>query len=250
MCVLTPPLPSPTIVKSTPTAGGGGGAGSVGNAFNFNSNVNPNNQGAPNSPNSLGAVGGRGSGFLQIAANPPPCANPCTRYCFGRGGGGQSAVNLPACAATNQSNFSLDPAQLKYPGPYSAGNSNVSVSEQTYRPGPSSCTSTLAIVTNNPNPWRCRPVAEKANLARGGAGGGFGSRANSPSPTQNIGAGGGGGGGGRGNAGGAGGTQTAGGTGGAANPTTFNCVTVTPGGSVPITVASPGGQVIINWNPQ
>jgi hypothetical protein len=50
-----------------------------------------------------------------------------------------------------------------------------------------------------------------------------------------------------GNAGGAG---NAGGSGAAANPTTFNCVPVTPGGSAPITVASPGGQVIISWNPQ
>jgi hypothetical protein len=50
-----------------------------------------------------------------------------------------------------------------------------------------------------------------------------------------------------GNAGGAG---SAWGSGAAASPTTFNCVPVTPGGSAPITVASPGGQVVISWNPQ
>jgi len=62
--------------------------------------------------------------------------------------------------------------------------------------------------------------------------------------------GGGGGGGGRGNAGNAGGAGGAGGTGAAATPQTFNCVTVTPGGTVPITVGSPGGEIVISWNPQ
>lgn len=61
--------------------------------------------------------------------------------------------------------------------------------------------------------------------------------------------GGGGGGGGRGNAGNAGGTSSAP-SGSAATPQTFNCVPVTPGGSAPITVAAPGGQVVISWNPQ
>jgi hypothetical protein len=60
---------------------------------------------------------------------------------------------------------------------------------------------------------------------------------------------GGGGGGGRGLAGNAGGpTPTP--TGAAATPVTFNCVSVTPGTPTPITVASPGGQVNISWNPQ
>jgi hypothetical protein len=34
------------------------------------------------------------------------------------------------------------------------------------------------------------------------------------------------------------------------NPTTFNAQPVTPGGSFPISVGSPGGQVVISWNPQ
>jgi hypothetical protein len=33
-------------------------------------------------------------------------------------------------------------------------------------------------------------------------------------------------------------------------PQTFNCVPVTPGCTAPITVASPGGQIVISWNPQ
>jgi hypothetical protein len=38
--------------------------------------------------------------------------------------------------------------------------------------------------------------------------------------------------------------------GGAGTPATFNCVPVTPGGTEPITVGSPGGQIVISWNPQ
>ena len=47
-----------------------------------------------------------------------------------------------------------------------------------------------------------------------------------------------------------GGSGGSGGTGGAATPVTQNCVPVTPGSPYPITVASPGGQVVISWNPQ
>jgi hypothetical protein len=39
-------------------------------------------------------------------------------------------------------------------------------------------------------------------------------------------------------------------SGAAATPATFNCVPVTPGGTAPITVGSPGGQIVISWNPQ
>jgi hypothetical protein len=59
----------------------------------------------------------------------------------------------------------------------------------------------------------------------------------------------GGGGGGRGNAGNAGGTSPTP-TGTAGTPATFNCVPVTPGGTAPITVGTPGGQIVISWNPQ
>jgi hypothetical protein len=56
-----------------------------------------------------------------------------------------------------------------------------------------------------------------------------------------------GGGGGRGNA------PTSplpGNAGLAGTPSTFNCQPVTPGGSYPISVGTPGGQVTISWNPQ
>ena len=35
-----------------------------------------------------------------------------------------------------------------------------------------------------------------------------------------------------------------------ATPSSQNCVPVTPGSCYPIVVGSPGGQVVINWNPQ
>ena len=78
-------------------------------------------------------------------------------------------------------------------------------------------------------------------------------------PPGNYFATGGAGGGGRGNvgnaggtggAGGAGGTGGSGGSGGISNFLTCNTVPVIPGGSCPVVVSSPGGQVIICWNAQ
>lgn len=80
-------------------------------------------------------------------------------------------------------------------------------------------------------------VAGSSYYRRAGGGGGGGISAYA------IGAGG----GGRGNLGNAGSPGNAGGT---ANPSTFNSVSVTAGASYPISVASPGGQVVISWNPQ
>jgi len=85
------------------------------------------------------------------------------------------------------------------------------------------------------------------NARAGGGGGGGGLALDNPCIPNG---GGGGGGGGRGNAGNAGGAGGSGGSGVAATPSTVNCVPVTPGGTAPITVASPGGQIVISWNPQ
>lgn len=91
-------------------------------------------------------------------------------------------------------------------------------------------------------------TANNIGLRSGAGGGGGGGIFGNPClPYRGAGGGGGGGRGNDGNAGGSGGT---GGTAAAATPTTFNCVSVTPGGSVPVTVASPGGQIVISWNPQ
>jgi hypothetical protein len=93
------------------------------------------------------------------------------------------------------------------------------------------------------------PVVSRNNSAvRSGAGGGSGA-APVGSPGQNL-QNAGGGGGGRGNAGNAGGCGGGGGCGVAGTPATFNCVPVTPGCTAPITVGSPGGQIVISWNPQ
>ena len=89
--------------------------------------------------------------------------------------------------------------------------------------------------------------SESANGGVSGGGGGGGS-VGSASPSAR-GSGGGGGGGGRGNAGTAGGPSPTI-SGSAANPVTYNCVPVTPGTPTPITVGTPGGQVVISWNPQ
>jgi hypothetical protein len=86
----------------------------------------------------------------------------------------------------------------------------------------------------------------RPEIIRAGGGGGGSSEGSAGTNAQ---FGGGGGGGGRGNAGNSSGpTPTP--TGAAATPATFNCVPVTPGGTAPITVASPGGQIVISWNPQ
>jgi hypothetical protein len=109
-------------------------------------------------------------------------------------------------------------------------------------------------------PTRISPSSPPTNVTGGNGGSpGIGSlksrHASTFSPTRALvllggGFGGGGGGGGRGNAGNAGGCGGAGGCGVAGTPATFNCVPVTPGCTAPITVASPGGQIVISWNPQ
>jgi hypothetical protein len=95
------------------------------------------------------------------------------------------------------------------------------------------------------------PACLRPSLFRAGAGGGSAgficTPPNCASPSFTI--GGSGGGGGRGNAGNAGGNSPTV-SGQVATPATFNCVTVTPGCTAPITVGTPGGQIVISWNPQ
>lgn len=103
----------------------------------------------------------------------------------------------------------------------------------------------LPAVTNrttiNQFPAPIRPQAYRA-----GGGGGLGGGGQTSGPAQMAGGGGGGARGGEGNPGGSSSAPS----GSAATPSTFNCVAVTPGSSYPITVASPGGQIVISWNPQ
>jgi hypothetical protein len=108
------------------------------------------------------------------------------------------------------------------------------------------------------NPGACAPSRSGGNCG-GGAGGpgaafpqacGFGRVGNV------SGAGGGGGGGYAGGGGGGGGRSNGpvpanpGNPGTSPNPSTFNSQPVTPGASYPITAGSPGGSVVISWNPQ
>jgi len=108
----------------------------------------------------------------------------------------------------------------------------------------------LRSTQNQPSTWYTPIPINCPGFAAIRSGGGGGGSYNPSLNPQNATGGGGGGGGGRGNAGNAGGAGGAGGTGGAGTPTTFNCVPVTPGGTAPITVGTPGGQIVISWNPQ
>jgi hypothetical protein len=91
------------------------------------------------------------------------------------------------------------------------------------------------------------PLPLAPNIIR--AGGGGGSSFGTTNDNIIYFGGGGGGGGGRGNAGNAGGGSPTP-TGVAGTPQTFNCVPVSPGTTTPITVGTPGGQIVISWNPQ
>jgi hypothetical protein len=107
------------------------------------------------------------------------------------------------------------------------------------------------------------PGGTAPNRTGGNTGGGNGSPGGAFLPADRngkvgnaAGAGGGGGGGVDGGGGGGGGRTNgpvaagSGNPGTSPNPTTFNAQPVTPGGSVPITVGSPGGSVVISWDPQ
>ena len=93
-----------------------------------------------------------------------------------------------------------------------------------------------------------RGMASTAN--RAGGGGGAGASGNTPGGRFRTVGGGGGGRGAVGNCGSPAPAAPSGGNGQAGTPSTVNCVTVTPGATVPITVGSPGGQIVISWNPQ
>ena len=94
--------------------------------------------------------------------------------------------------------------------------------------------------TGNPSGGPGTSVSPPTCRRYGGGGGGGGGLCGIGSPGA-----GGGGGGGAGSAGNPGNPGTAG------TPATYNCQSVTPGGSYPIVVGGPsGGQVNISWNPQ
>lgn len=270
--------------------GAGGNAGTAGGAGNGGSGGGGGGGGnGGNSPGNGGAGGtGGGSGGPGFRT-PTPISPPCGDNFAGGGGGGAGATNDGASSPTspipfpggfiaaggrgglsNTYSFPLSPVCI-YVSPGciptnitggcgASGSGNV----------PTPCGSKTSLATrsglssigclggnarrsaNLPSSWYT-PIPEtnpQFPAIRSGGGGGAGQithfQPNGPCRVRS----GGGGGGGRGNAGNAGSTGGAGGTGAAATPSTFNCVPVTPGCSYPISVGSPGGQIVISWNPQ
>jgi hypothetical protein len=214
-------------------AGGGGGAGvtndgsSGNNGFRINPNSNPDQ-------NIFRARGGTtvninaantNDGFYNTFLFPRPPTTFCVSTTGGMGGvtggsindinGTNSVTVFPACPGYNRGLVDGTPPRR--------------------------------------NATQFNPSCLRPNMFRSGGGGAAVVResvgAGVAPAVGNVNSGGGGGGGGRGNLGNPGGTSPTP-TGAAANPVTFNCVTVTPGSTTPIVVASPGGQVVISWNPQ
>jgi hypothetical protein len=116
--------------------------------------------------------------------------------------------------------------------------------------GPFTPVSPANLVVSAPQSTQIVRGLDGTNARAGGGGGGSGYSTITFVGQPKFWRAGAGGGGGRGNAGNAGGAGGAGNPGAAATPQTFNCVNVTPGATVPITVGSPGGQIVISWNPQ
>lgn len=224
---------------------GGGGAGAINSgASGGNAIITATN---PSFPSQSFAAGGSG----QVDAPVIPPANPlnprypglATSIMGGYGGGINQAVaaGSPALLSTFNSGSNptkttncFNPPFVKPGGVNDPGSTT---------PGRIQC------FTSNYNPGPLRP-----EVFRSGGGGGAAtvcaSFSRNPNiPQQFFSLGGGGGGGGRGNAGNAGGTSPTP-TGTAGTPQTFNCVTVTPGATTPIVVGTPGGQIVISWNPQ
>ena len=256
---------------SNPTSGGSGGTGA-------------GNGGAGGSVPAAFGVGAGGGGGAGATNDGFSGENPCNRTILnpgacpsllnnvGRGGtGGQTSGFSESfcCIATGASFAPVSNNMNNTTSPFSNLNPQnfgplLSVtggsggrqfpSPNAARPGDDAIGSFQGNIglRNPPSPRTPNTSMFQANvnnpIIRSGRGGGAGARTGCSPPTRRSGAG--GGGGGRGAVGNPGGPGGAGGTGGTANPTTFNCVPVTPGGTAPITVASPGGQVVISWNPQ
>lgn len=237
----------------------GGAGGNAGNAGTGGAAGNPGNQGAAGNP----------GGYFQ--AGTPNKRAP--------GGGGAGDTNSGVAGTENPQfiSYSTGGTTGGGPGGIAAGQAwSIPGSGVQYNRGSISpiFPEVLAPTSNNPcgsgstgcgnrGPWpgtpnRCFPYythsnstppglqsaagamrGRNANVTRAGAGGG----SHSPGNPTNVS----GGGGGRGSAGNAG---NPGNPGSAANPSTVNCVPVTPGSPYPISVGSPGGQIVISWNPQ
>jgi hypothetical protein len=237
-----PAGPSPNIPGASGSGGGGpGGASGIGPAGNRNA----------------GGGGGGGAGVANDGGAGADGTNNVQTLNSGKGGTTSGfCVQFASFDPLPQGGFSGPTATtggstgLRFGTPMWAGNAlglrgNPTNNPRDYRcfcQAPNPFPQSFSI---NNNPQRCTIVRTNPAV-RSGAGGGLGSEGAPSFRSANGGAAG----GGRGNAGNAGGCGGAGGTGVAGTPATFNCVPVTPGCTAPITVGSPGGQIVISWNPQ
>jgi len=243
---------SPPTTRFFGNGGAGGtGAGSGGPGGN-NQIASP----APCFQRYIGGGGGGGAGSINDGANygpysprPPSFPGPDAAFTNAGGGfGGRGNLSPPINPfITNQGVFGYGGTgrDLKVffgPTPPCTYNFNQANSPQLAQAWPSGASSINQIPAN------AGPVGGGGTSWLRAGGGGGGGLDGSPNWSQ-FWTTGGAGGGGRGGAGNAGGTGGAGGAGACANPTTHNCVPVTPGCSYPITVAC-GGSVTISWNPQ
>jgi hypothetical protein len=221
---------------------------------------------------SITGIGGTGnpgtSGTAGNAGNPGTGAG-------GGGGGGRFFAPLPNTTA----NVVCPANRGEWGAGGGGGGGGAGETNDGTAGGNQTCSPKTSWNATGPNAGRCASPRAAGGNPGGGSGGSLGFRRSSScvvSPVKRPGdaatapragggggaggsmqrscvyrwAGGGSGGGGRGNAGNPGGCGGAGGCGVAGTPATFNCVPVTPGCTAPITVGSPGGQVVISWNPQ
>lgn len=243
--------------------GGGGGAGETNAGSAGSGYPNPNTPGIGGAGgNPGGGIGGYGScAQIKPSNSPWPCHfefNTAFLRSICGVKGSAACSSRPACASTAQQR-----TPQATPNPYAfnsrnypwQGSCNPNISQGSTGvfnpfnygfPGPVCCLNVYvgrhtSAIRNSVKRGR------NANNCRAGGGGSGGNQF--PGAVAFSGAGGGGR-GGAGNAGAAGNPGNAGNPGSAANPTTFNCVPVTPGSPYPIVVGSPGGQIVISWNPQ
>lgn len=172
-----------------------------------------------------------------VGPGAPPNTPGSTNFGAGGGGGGGAGTSNKGSTAGAGPGNTNTPNQNIVNRPGGAGG--------TCGGGSGGAGGYLNCVGGGSTPGNPGSPGGNANIGRAGGGGGGGS--SSLSNTSNIATASGGGGGSRGNAGNPG---NPGNPGSAANPSTTNCIPVTPGGSYPITVGSPGGQVTISWNTQ
>lgn len=253
--------------------GSPGNVGTASTAFSLNFAGGAAGNGGAGGPAGPSGANGAAANNVPSNSNGPGAINPCGPSLGGRGaaGSGNSFYAPFNCSFEKQGRGGGGGGGQKSgpgsgPSPYVCPTYKAqSVNGSASTDGQSAAAVSFENSIPNQNKGRggdgsCAPTFSSINAADPGfpavSYNGFGG------PTMSV-AGGGGGGGaaantGKGAGGGAGGVAasagqfcgSAGNPGSTANPTTSNCISVTPGASYPISVASPGGQILISWNPQ